>query len=1154
MRAICCILLLSFFINPLFAQVSNSVSIDPNLKIYAVVVGISAYDPAGNIPPLKYAHRDAQEFAAFLQSPSGGSVPKENIRLLVNENATVSAIYLSLKWLADTSKRNAKVYFYFAGHGDKESETIANLGYLLTYNTPRFNYINNALRIEDLNDYANTLSIINNDKVILITDACHSGELAGKGFGGTYLVGDALRTVKNNEVRITSCGPNELSAEDKSWGGGRGVFSWYLVNGLNGAADRDRDGAVSLKDIQLYLDSCFSHDRTLAAIVPRQSQTPVVKGDDNFRLAKVDMSVSHSRVLPPTSPFSSQIFKALPESPEAYFFRTLRQQPLENLIDFTQLAGVPATELPLKFINSAMTKLVLPENRNSGSPTNRGVFDTLRSLINSIKDDQDKLQRFNERLVETLHNRAQDIINLYLDGDLAELEKREYYNSKGKGYEFLPIMMSVALKLIAPQTPLHRIMEVDRLYFTSVVERLRIPLVTDPGPLIDSALNAIAMAFGVESDHGAYLYNELGILYVMKKDYRRAEENLSLATQIAPRWAIPWSNLLYLYTVTDQFDKAMHAANIARSLQPGYQGTFVNESILEQKKGNLLATEELLRKSIRINSRHYLPFESLGYLFINTTQYKLADDYLGKAIDRKKDYHVKGENQYFNAYDFGGQLRSGAPCNIDPGSISEDNIMARVVLGVSSSAKNQYHTPDYTLSEKYFKQALQYDQTNAIAWHSLAGLLDDQHRSQEAEAAYLKAIQYHMGTAAFTRYCDSMGALTKFKINAECIQSEFQELYYDDKRDEYALAAIYEARSNYSKAEIIYRKLINGPLNELKAWKLLALMLEKNKRYKEAEELLHGYTTLSKNEKLLTAFYYRMIGRYPDSPEWYYTAGQYFYDFANKQVNTADGNLNEVDKEGIITEIDATKLFTDTSYYGLVAPSYLQHAIIFLNQAANLSQQDENALAEICFKLGELHTWAGLPDKAILYYKRSLHMDVANAATRTRLAEALIQSSRLGEAREQLDSLFMRHEIDFPKEKLLTTYYIHSGKFPKADSLLQDLKSKMILKDTAITELEARMQLLSNHPKQALPLYMEFLSLKPGDASTMYSIARVQAQLKDTISAWKWLESALNKGFAYPHVLAADPTWMTYRNSPKWKELQGRYAVMNESIMVPKKD
>lgn len=99
---------------------------------YAVVIGIANYENE-NIN-LNYANRDAEVFAGYLQSKAGGAVPLENIRLLIDTNATTSAIYNVLSWLRnrceedkrENSDKTNLVYFYFSGHGDVETDTRAN--------------------------------------------------------------------------------------------------------------------------------------------------------------------------------------------------------------------------------------------------------------------------------------------------------------------------------------------------------------------------------------------------------------------------------------------------------------------------------------------------------------------------------------------------------------------------------------------------------------------------------------------------------------------------------------------------------------------------------------------------------------------------------------------------------------------------------------------------------------------------------------------------------------------------------------------------------------------------------------------------------------------------------------------------------------------
>jgi hypothetical protein len=53
---------------------------------YAVIIGVSNYESIG-IRKLKYANKDAQNFYNYLLSKSGGSVPPENIKLLLDEEA-----------------------------------------------------------------------------------------------------------------------------------------------------------------------------------------------------------------------------------------------------------------------------------------------------------------------------------------------------------------------------------------------------------------------------------------------------------------------------------------------------------------------------------------------------------------------------------------------------------------------------------------------------------------------------------------------------------------------------------------------------------------------------------------------------------------------------------------------------------------------------------------------------------------------------------------------------------------------------------------------------------------------------------------------------------------------------------------------------------
>jgi uncharacterized caspase-like protein len=102
---------------------------------WAVLIGISDYHrDSGRFPDLNYAHRDAEEFAAFLKSKASGSFPPDHVRLLVNEQATATSIREALfEFLKHTVKEDL-VLIFFAGHGLPDPGKPSNL-YLIAHDS-----------------------------------------------------------------------------------------------------------------------------------------------------------------------------------------------------------------------------------------------------------------------------------------------------------------------------------------------------------------------------------------------------------------------------------------------------------------------------------------------------------------------------------------------------------------------------------------------------------------------------------------------------------------------------------------------------------------------------------------------------------------------------------------------------------------------------------------------------------------------------------------------------------------------------------------------------------------------------------------------------------------------------------------------------------
>ncbi|MEO6819603.1 MAG: caspase family protein [Ginsengibacter sp.] len=636
----------------LFAQQTNSPTKTIEGNTYAVIVGITNYkDPA--IPALQFADKDAQQFSAFLQSKGGGLVPKNHIRLIVNKEATIAAIYDALDWLKEQCHKNDVAYIYFSGHGDVETKNNFSKGFLLAYNSPQNNYANNAIRVEDLNSTSIVLTTKNKAKVILISDACHSGKLAGDFYKGKQLAAGQLNLVLNNQVRLASCAENEEAAEGPEWGGGRGVFSYYLVMGLQGLADLRNSGTIQLKDLTKYLDSSFDNDTYL--IQNKHIQNPVTDGNPGYPLANIDAATINSvketikknnlggSDLPP----GLMDLEPLQPQPVDYFFSAISSMPLESMLDFESYKTLNASALPLKMVNDCIAyqdtilKEMASSTKEEFAKKNYTFFksDSLNLLKNELLENKLNNSLFVEKFVQSVHDKGQDMISAYLNGDMAELERRQYYYSGKRDYRNFLSMLQIALNVVPQSHKLSHILQVNNFYITGLIDRMQMAISPNIDSLLTLAFYNQQQALKMEP-YAAYILNELGNLYLYKNNYDSAKYNFDLASVISPKWAIPWSNKIRLNMVFNKFHEGEMDFRTADSLQPNLAFVFTSAGMMMERKKNILAAESYYLRTIKINNVHFLPFERLGYIYLNTGDYKKANYYLYQAQMRKKDFSI----------------------------------------------------------------------------------------------------------------------------------------------------------------------------------------------------------------------------------------------------------------------------------------------------------------------------------------------------------------------------------------------------------------------------------------------------------------------------------------------------------------------------------
>ena len=246
----------------------------------ALIVGVSEYQ---QIHDLQYADKDAEEFSNFLLTNPNWKLAPENLVLLTNDKATSGNIITWLTWLLYNSKEGDNVIFYFSGHGDVETTADMSRGFLLPYDCPKNNYVTGALGVDVLRNVFSEM-LNKGIKVYIVTDACRSGHLAG-GAAGVKQTAQAFSQQWKNETKILSAQPDEVSFEGTQWGNGRGVFSFFLMKGLSGFADLNKDSTVTLSELEQYVGLQVSEATTFR-------QQPIFEGASKFssRLSKADTS------------------------------------------------------------------------------------------------------------------------------------------------------------------------------------------------------------------------------------------------------------------------------------------------------------------------------------------------------------------------------------------------------------------------------------------------------------------------------------------------------------------------------------------------------------------------------------------------------------------------------------------------------------------------------------------------------------------------------------------------------------------------------------------------------------------------------------------------------------------------------------------------
>jgi hypothetical protein len=233
---------------PTFARLNPAnVKLQPARDAVAIIIGIQNYK---FIPKAEYASQDAQVFYDYASRALG--IKQENIKLLLDEEADVSGIYKAFQnWLPlKVRKGKTDVYVFYSGHGlpSADGKTL----YFLPVGADKDLVAETAINQKRIVD---ALKSAQPKSVTMFIDSCYSGQIRT---GETLLASarPVVLTVQETAYPpeftvITASASDQIASSSPDLK--HGIFSYYLMKGLEGEADENKDGTITIGKLQSYL-------------------------------------------------------------------------------------------------------------------------------------------------------------------------------------------------------------------------------------------------------------------------------------------------------------------------------------------------------------------------------------------------------------------------------------------------------------------------------------------------------------------------------------------------------------------------------------------------------------------------------------------------------------------------------------------------------------------------------------------------------------------------------------------------------------------------------------------------------------------------------------------------------------------------------------
>ncbi|HMX88938.1 MAG: caspase family protein [Saprospiraceae bacterium] len=616
---------------PLRSQIKS------HANTYAFIIGISDYR---NVPDLMYADRDAISFRNYLLNNASEKCDSQNIQTFLNCEATHINIADALYVLLRKIKPGDRFYFYFAGHGDVEDRSQSENGLLLLHNAPTKDYfgmIHDVLKLTELADYFGGMSK-NDIDVICIIDACHSGKLSGGAKGRTHTIRAMQELLSPRTTLMLSCHEEQLSLEGSEWGGGHGIFSYYLESGLLGLADIDRDNLISLVELENYVQKN-------TYLESEKKQTPVFMGLPNRvvnRISDDQWTLINNQFASRYTPYSQINYKGeiamYPEEGDSASFlhaHFLEQMKKGQIIGSTTSSAIETYKTLVALRPDSECNDIL---RRKIITRLNGTFDSLiLPLFNNQKPKwrKDKLMQARAELTASL-----DLISTrhYL---YPHLQSRKYFIDAVLNSYVININNYTPADEDAMQQCILNLHKARQLEPQAAYIHYWLGRSYQTKMMFDSSKFYLSQ-FADLIPFSPVAHNMLGIYYCDHNQYSESITSLKKAVALDSTFQEPVANLIYVYSKMNRYDSALCTAQKFLRAFPESKVILGNLAELYIGLHRFKDAEKIIHKALQKDSVSLSFLYLKGQWFYRQSKYEEAEQFFRRALAIRPMHRMSG--------------------------------------------------------------------------------------------------------------------------------------------------------------------------------------------------------------------------------------------------------------------------------------------------------------------------------------------------------------------------------------------------------------------------------------------------------------------------------------------------------------------------------